>query len=125
MSALFYPILLAHIFAPVLSPALTLLQMQKFWKCCKFGKQIFSLESMEGEGMEGDVQKKNPFREKIQYHCKHYFKHSFTVHSENISDKSLLFFPWTFPYQTQGKKASNTKFFCICFQDFFPRSWSF
>lgn len=131
MSVIFYLTLVAQIFVPALSPAPTSLQMWKFWKCCKFEKQMFSLEIMEGEGMEGDVQKKYPFREKFQYHCKHYFKHSFTVHSETeyFTWKTLLFFfsSPTFPYQTQGKKSpSNTNFFCMYFQDiFFPRLWNF
>lgn len=83
---------------------------------------------MEGEGIDGDVQKKYPFREKFQYHCKHYFKHSFTVHSETE------YFTWKTPFffssnsslpDSRKKKAIPTLTFPVYISRiFFPEPWS-
>lgn len=83
---------------------------------------------MEGEGIDGDVQKKYPFREKFQYHCKHYFKHSFTVHSETE------YFTWKTPFffssnsslpDSRKKKAIPTLTFPVYISRiFFPKPWS-
>lgn len=105
-------------------------QPQLHYRCKNFGnvaslKANIFLGNYEGWG-DGRrcSEKKNPFREKFQYHCKHYFKHSFTVHSETE------YFTWKTPFfsssnfslpDSRKKKTLPTLTFSVCISTiFFP-----